>query len=658
MRSYFLKKLCAFTLLVTPGLYGVPMKLTQKDVRPMFDEILNLHVEYKQFSPVLAKRSIKLFIEQFDPYKMYLLSSEVQPYLDVKDDRLLKIVDMFNKGNLAIYTGLNTVFQDAVSRARQLRAQVVNEILESSEEITFSRVEQYSSYPANVSELKARLKKQMLSILATEKRASSVNWTPAKKKRLFELWEKRFARSENSYLQTSGKELKEHQFALRILKSQSKSLDAHTTFFSPEEAYEMRASLEKQFEGVGIVLREGIDGISITNLVKGGPAERSGKVFAGDTLVEIDGKILDSLSYDEVLSSLKGERGSKVVLGVRHQGQDVKAGVDHIELVREKIVMQDERVQYSYESHGDGIIGKINLPSFYEGGGNSSCERDMREAIKGLKKKGDLLGVVIDMRENSGGFLSQAVKLAGLFISSGVIVISKYSKGEMQYLRDVDGRIYYDGPLVLLTSKASASAAEIVAQALQDYGIAVVVGDERTYGKGTIQYQTVTDDAAQNFFKVTVGRYYTVSGRSTQIEGVKADIVVPTEYSQYNIGERYLAYPLKNDQVAPAYSDQLADVDPKNKSWFQKNYLPNVQKKLSVWTQLMPKLKANSAKRISENRNFSFFLKTIKGDKSDGLSNDSEISSIDASIDLQMEEAVNVVKDMISMQKNMTASEN
>lgn len=649
MKSYFIRQVCVGALLLSPGLYAAPNKLKTADVRSMFEEMLNLHVEYKEFSPLLAKRSVKLFIEQFDPYRVYLLSSEVQPYLDMEDDQLSKVVNQFYADDLSTFANLNKTFQKSVQRARDLRAQVIKEIIVSQEELASPQPELYSSYAKTTAELKTRFKKQMLNILASEKKMNpGANWNTEQKQKLFSLWEKRFARSENTYVPNNSKALTEHYLAMHVLKAQSKSLDAHTSFFSPEEAFEMRASLEKQFEGVGIVLREGINGVMITSLVKGGPAERCGKLSVGDVLVEIDGKSIDSSSYDDVLGRLKGERGTKVVLGVKHADQKAEVAVDRVELVREKIVMQDERVQYSYEPFGEGIIGKIVLPSFYESGGNSSCEKDMREALKNLKKHGNLLGLVIDMRDNSGGFLNQAVKLAGLFISSGVVVISKYSKGEMQYLRDVDGRIYYDGPLVLLTSKASASAAEIVTQALQDYGTAVIVGDERTYGKGTIQYQTVTDDQAENFFKVTVGRYYTVSGRSTQIEGVKADIVVPTEYAPYNIGERYLAYPLKNDQVPPAYIDPLTDVDPKNKQWFQKNYLPNLQKKLSVWTQLLPQLRANSSYRISHNKNFAYFLKTIKQDASDA-SSDPRLKENFGVEDLQMEEAVYIVKDMISL---------
>jgi carboxyl-terminal processing protease len=268
----------------------------------------------------------------------------------------------------------------------------------------------------------------------------------------------------------------------------------------------------------------------------------------------------------------------------------------------------------------------------------------MREAIKNLKKKGKLYGLVLDMRENSGGFLNQAVKVAGLFITSGVIVISKYAQGEIQYLRDIDGRAYFNGPLMVLTSKGSASAAEIVAQALQDYGAALIAGDERTYGKGTIQYQTVTDDDPKAYFKVTVGRYYTVSGKSTQIEGVKADIVIPTEYSIYNIGERFLEYPLSSDRVPSAYVDPLTDLDRNSKNWFKKNYLPNLQKKDLRWRKMLPALNENNNYRLEQNPNFKAFMASLnKGtDMNFPLTDDNW--GIE---DIQMEQAVNLLKDMI-----------
>lgn len=219
----------------------------------------------------------------------------------------------------------------------------------------------------------------------------------------------------------------------------------------------------------------------------------------------------------------------------------------------------------------------------------------------------------------------------------------------MKYYRAVSGTPYYDGPLVVLISRGSASATEIVAQALKDYGVAIVVGDEQTYGKGTIQHQTITSDGPPSFFKVTIGRYYTVSGKSTQIDGVKADIVVPSPYNFEEIGEAYLEYPLPSDWVADAYHDSLSDIDPMARKWFQKYYLPTVQQKQTNWEEWIPTLQANSVRRVNQNKNFQIFLRQIK----------EEVKPIDVVPfgvnDLQMDEAVNILKDMILIDQSSAA---
>lgn len=153
----------------------------------------------------------------------------------------------------------------------------------------------------------------------------------------------------------------------------------------------------------------------------------------------------------------------------------------------------------------------------------------------------------------------------------------------------------------------------------------------------------MTDVSASAFFKVTVGKYYTVSGRSTQIEGVKADIGIPTEYSPYNIGERYLEYPLSNDRVPAVYVDLLTDVDQQAKIWLQKNYLPYIQKRESMWFQMVPQLQANSSMRLKNDPNYQLFLKEISS------SSRADKKSNWGVKDLPMEEAVNVVKDMAAM---------
>jgi carboxyl-terminal processing protease len=649
-------------LFLTICSFGTPQRLKKQDVRKTMQEMLAYHVEYKEFSSLLARRSLKLYIQQFDIEKNYLFASEAKTFLDPRDERVQSAVRKYQKDDLSEFAAANQVVQNSIMRARRIRAEVERELILSNENFTYPQGESYLDYARNEDELRNRIRRQLVRLLVLEKKWNDIaDWTPQDKQKIFALWEKRLGRYETPYLtmDSSGNsipaETADHYLSLHTLKAMAKSLDAHTSYFSPEEAFEMRASLEKQFEGVGIVLREGISGVVISDLIKGGPADKSGKITPGDLIVKIDGKSVEGASYEEILTSLQGSGSSMVRIGFNRKTGKQEMVYYEVDLKREKIVMQDERLQYTFEPYADGIIAKLTLPSFYESGNDSSCEKDIRDALRELRKEGPIYGVVLDMRENSGGFLNQAVKVAGLFISSGVVVISKYSQGEVQYLRDIDGRSYYSGPLVILTSKASASAAEIVAQALQDYGVALVVGDERTYGKGTIQYQTVTDDHASVFFKVTVGRYYTVSGRSTQIEGVKADILVPTFYSAFNIGEKYLEYALKSDRIAPAYVDPLTDVDLRNRAWFQRNYVPHIQKKLSVWNQMLPTLKDNSSFRLKLNKNYQLFLSTLEAQASNRFS--PTIKQNWGADDLQMNEAVNILKDMIIIQAESSIPE-
>jgi len=624
-------------------------ELKRTDVRKTFEEMIHFHVEHREVNSLLMGRALKLFVDKFDTYKMYLTRAEAEAFFSLPKNLIEKGIEAYYADDLSLFNQANRLLSVAIQRARQWRKEMQRELILAVFDIEPTRGEAYLSFASDENHLKKRVWKQLVRVLMQEKALNQLeNWTPKDREKIFGLWEGRFQTKEREYLAegTQG----EHYLALHSLKALGLSLDAHSTYFSPEEALEMRMLLEKQFEGVGVVLREGIHGVIIADLVDGGPAQKSGQVRPGDQIIKIDGKPIADMSYAEVLNAMKGKGGEELRLTIKRAGS---AQLQEVKLTREKIMMSDGRLKVEAVPHGDGQIGILNLPSFYEGSHATSAEGDMREAIQKLKRRGPLKGIILDLRENAGGFLTQAVKISGLFITKGVIVISKYARGEIKYLRNLDGRLHFDGPLIILTSRASASAAEIVAQALQDYGVALIVGDEETYGKGTIQYQTVTDKHAKSFYKVTVGRYYTVSGRSTQIEGVKADIVVPTIFSSYKIGERFLEYPLPSDQVADAYIDPLTDIDYKNRSWFQKNYLPGLHQPQEKWYKILPELKANSERRIQNDENFSLFLTTqekLKGSPSRSFRRISNPPWGDE--DLQLSEAINIMCDMIGLSQN------
>lgn len=646
LRCYFL----IFSLFST-ALFGsvTPKLLSSSDVHKIMDQLFEYHVEHKQLNSEVIRRSLKIYVTQFDASHVYLLQEEVDTYVNPQEPLLKQMMADYDANQYETYFTLNQVICSGIERARQWRVQFASnpaQVIAEAKTIK-DQPSEPTTFAKNTKELKARHKERFVRYVAFLMSELNYPTYDGVEKKVIELCEKQMIVFENAYLgigesgATLSQEEQEHQIVMRTLKAFAHSLDAHTAYFSPEEAYAMKVQLEKGMCGIGVVLKEGIEGVIVHEMIKGGPAENSGILCAGDTIVEVDGQNVKGASFRHVLEVMRGKEGTKMTLSVmRPATHEFK----RVTLTRSKISLDEQRVDCKAEPFADGIIGKITLHSFYEGEGGITSEQDIRRAVEQLKAQGPLYGVVLDMRDNSGGFLSQAIKVGGLFISNGVVVISKYSDGTIKYYRSLEDKQLFDGPLVVLVSRGSASATEIVAQALQDYGVAIVVGDEKTYGKGTIQHQTVTDDSSNSFFKVTIGRYYTVSGRSTQIRGVTADIVVPTPLHFVPIGENHLEYPLMADCVEPAFEDTLADVDPFARRWLTKNYLPNLQKRETTWIEYLPTLQENSERRLSQNKNFQIFLHDVKEKKT--LS-----TSTCGGNDLQMEESVNILKDMIFLTK-------
>lgn len=633
-----------------------PRSLKYEDISRVMDRFFTFHIENKQLNTTIVRRSMKLYIEHFDPERAYLLHREIKPFLEMSEARALEVLNRLERNDYSDFFALNRVIQKSITRAQRIRQNLQNQLIKANLSDESPKMIPPSKYSRTEKELFQRQRNRMVRFYLYHEARTQLG-SLERKAKVYHLFERKAQRIENNYLFLSSErsllspERVEYLLTLRILKAFAKSLDTHSSFFSPEEAFEMRMTLEKHFEGVGVVLAEGVDGVMIAEIIKGSPAELSGKIQINDLLVEINGEATNEVPFEEVLQMLKKTETNKLVLGFKRLEAENNRFF-RVPLLKRAIVMHNERIQIGYDKVDGGVIGKIKLHSFYESSGGISSEKDIKNAIQSFRQKGDLVGLVLDLRENSGGFLSQAVKVAGLFVSNGVIVISKYGQGEKHYLRNIASKAYFNGPLVILTSKMSASASEIVAQALQDYGVAVVVGDERTFGKGSIQYQTVTDAKADMFFKVTVGRYYTASGKSTQIDGVIADIVVPTQYAPYKIGEKYLDYPLPPDRVQSAFVDPLTDLDERARRLFQMRYLPHAQRVVSFWKKRLPELRKKSAYRLAHHPGFQKFKQKLVqiSSRSGSLPPNTVDEQIQMDQDLQMMEALNIVKDMIILE--------
>lgn len=578
----------------------------------------------------LMKRSLFLYAKQFDSEFCYLSSEEMKEYFDPSEDQLTIWVKQYEERDYSPFFLLNKKIVTAIERARNWRKEWINErnqVLSDAKKIEHPKIGNHE-FVKTTGEVKARHYQLYVNLVAAQIKRIEEKRRVGKEKKLLQLCDKQLSFLESGYYEG------EDNIRIKLVKAMAPSLDAHTAYYSPDEAISLRTQLEKGMCGIGVILQEGINGIEIREIVSGGPAEKSGNLQIGDTILQIDSTPLHDISFQRVLEIMRGNEGSVIELEII-RGEEEKPEVKLVKLKREQITLNQQRVDVSSVKVNNGIIGMITLHSFYEGDGVSS-EEDLKIAIDQLREKAPLRGLVLDFRENTGGFLSQAVKVSGLFMQSGIVAISKYFNQEIKCLRTLNRTAYYSGPLIILISKSSASAAEIVAQTLQDYGVALIVGDESSFGKGTIQLQTVTDQKAEYYYKVTVGRYYTVSGKSTQIDGVKADLIVPTKYAFEEMGESYLDYPLGSDQVASAYFDQMEDVDFHLKKWVKQAYLSSKQPRIIKASWMIEQLKLNSAERLKLNPEFQAFLVYPKKEEDK---------------DLQMHECVNIIKDMILLEE-------
>src|ERR1700733_10446461 len=618
-------------------------KLLKRDnINKIMKEMFEQHVDKKEMSANILKNSFKIYLEQFDLDRIYLLATEVDGALRINDAKMHALLNDYEKGNLIGYENLNNVVQKAIVRAREIRKELMNTkdlLFQSSSLITeLKDIEEDKKppFPANLDELKGRIKNQMIRFIGLERKKLGDREILENQDKTLKAYEHYSRHLENQYLYVdeSGrplpKEEQENLFVLHVLKALARSLDSHTTFLDPSEAYDMKIRLEKGFQGIGVILERKPQGIVISKLIADSPASKSGKIKVDDKIIEINSQNVENSSLDELVDKLRSKEAT-VQLRVKRASEDSTPIT--VTLKREKIQVDDERVNTATTHFENGIIATFTLNSFYQGDKGITSEKDLRKAIQDASRKEPIKGIILDLRENSGGFLTQAVKVAGLFITNGVVVVSKYFNGEERFYRHMDGKVSFHGPLIVLTSKATASAAEIVAQALQDYGVAIVVGDEHTYGKGTIQSQTVTDNGSTSYFKVTIGKYYTVSGKTPQKTGVKADILVPSHYNHELIGEEYLDDALSADSIPASFNDKFLDVEPNLKSWYLRYYTPTIQKRENTWAKLLPTLEKNSKRRQAEHQSLSSH----------------QANQSDPSSDPQLAEAINILKDMIHL---------
>ncbi len=600
------------------------------DVKTINAKLFSYHVIFDGYNEMLAERSVNKILLSFDPVDLYFLESEKSTFQSSSK----VMVEEYNNGTFTTYLKMQETFGASVKRCRRIRSEVRSDFIYDKIDFNGQLMRTSNGAPQSELEQKKNIKAYMASHLRAYAASRGLQTLDQKDKiRVLDYYERRMQAHEERFLS-------KETYPLVVSKMIASSLDAHSMVYGEEEISNINSHLKSKFEGIGVYIGDGIDGPVITGCVKGGPAERSTVIQPGDRITYVNGVNAREVSFAKVMNLLSVKDGAQIVLHV----ESVDGKQKMVKLTGEKITMKKDKIVIETESFLDGHIAKLSVDTFYNDFEGNDMSGDLKNVILELKRQKPLYGVIIDMRKNLGGFFKEAVKSIALFSPQKTVVVAKFRDDQVRYSTEFNLQVAYCGPIVILTSKYSASAAEILAQSLQDVGIAIIAGDESSFGKGSIQFQTITDPNSEHKYKVTVGKYYTISGASTQLKGVCADILVPSIYSKRKIGEKYLTYALPSGDLNKGLSHH-----PEVRDIFEYQS----SRKKTAYEIMKPHLKKNSELRVKNNKNYQAFLKSLdEKNLNESLSDQEKRKGKYGTNDLQMTEATCIIKDMHSILKS------
>lgn len=507
------------------------------------------HYKQARLNDDVAEKTLKNYLDALDYNHLIFLQTDVEEF----DKRFGKNLDDATLEGDA--TAAFIIYDHYLARLRE-RHEVVRKLLKEKYDFTkdeaFLAARNKLPWPADAAEAERlwrfRVKFDLLEgRLAKEKPEETVNTVA-----------KRFDRLVRTMADFGSEEI------LQIyLTALAHVYDPHSEYMGPIAAENFEINkIKLSLSGIGAELRSDDGYARVIRLLPGGPAEMSKQLKPNDRIIAIaqgDGQPVDAveMKLSKVVELIRGPRGTEVRLTVIPAGSNDGSIRKVIRLVRDEIKLSEQKAKATIIERPDGAgverrIGVVALAQFYE---NSA--QDVERLLERLKKE-NVSGVVLDLRRNAGGILPEAVKMTGHFITQGPVVQVQDGRKRTQVLADQDSKIAYDGPLVVLVGRLSASASEIVAAALQDYGRALIVGDQSTHGKGTVQSvlplnQVTRLDSVPDLgkFKLTVSKFYRISGRTTQRIGVTPDIILPSINDYLDLGEASMENSLPDDQIAP-----------------------------------------------------------------------------------------------------------
>jgi len=574
-----------------------------------------LHYSPRTIDDNFSKDLYRIYIERMDGGKRFLTQKEIdqlKPFELILDDELKNL-------DISFFNTASGLLDKAITRAEGIYKEILDKPFDFTVNESFETSTEKRKFPSDEKELhevwRKMLKYETMVKLADkmeEKAKGTADYKDKTDQELEESSRKSVRERFETWFNQLSKVKREEKYA-DFLNALANLYDPHTEYYEPVEKQTFDIKFSGRLEGIGATLQSDKEYTKVSELVVGGPAWKQKELKPGDFILKVaqgdaEGVSIAGLNLNEVVSKIRGPKGTKVRLTVR----SVDGTTKEIVIIRDEVIL-DEGYAKSVIINKKGTIenvGFISLPKFYadfQKRDGRFCFTDVAKEIEKLKAA-NVNGIVLDLRNNGGGSLSDVVKMTGLFIEKGPIVQVKTRVGNPEIQEDYDPKVQYNGPLIVMVNNFSASASEIMAAALQDYDRAIIIGSNHTYGKGTVQRFIDLDAAVSGFnemkplgdVKVSLQKFYRITGASTQLRGVSSDIVLPDNFQNLELGEKESDFAMPWTEISNVPFEQHAY------KVMNKKELAKLSKERVVKNELFDKINSN-AKRLKEQRDLSVY---------------------------------------------------
>ena len=528
------------------------------------------HYSPSQINDEFSEEVYRNFLDGVDSRHLFFIQSDI----DFFDSFKFEIDDQIKTSKIEFFNLSHQRYLQRLDQVKSFYPSILSQSFDFSIDEKINLDFENTSYSESLSELKKQwrkfLKFNALGIYSNlkdeENRKKEINPEyDLKDDNEIEIETRKVLKEDMKYFFEARYDLNRNDYFSIYVNSIALQFDPHTSYFAPSAKDRFDQNISGKFEGIGARLTKRNQEVEIVDIISGGPVWRENSLRPGDKILKVS-QINETpvdvvgMRLDDVIKLIKGPKGTQVILTVKK----VDGSILDVILTRDVIELEEAFAKSTIIEKDNIRYGLINLPRFYvdfQDYGNRNAATDVKYEIQNLKKQ-DVQGIIIDLRNNGGGSLQTVVDMAGYFIEKGPIVQVKSTGGKKQILFDKDNQIEWNGALVLIVNEFSASASEILAAAFQDYRRGIVLGSKQTYGKGTVQNMidlnkiisgnTYGDLGAM---KLTTDKFYRINGGSTQLEGVKSDVIFPNRYSYIEVGEKDQENPLKWDKISPANYD-------------------------------------------------------------------------------------------------------